>query len=147
MRDMFGVQVGLSDHTPGIGVSLAAIALGATVIEKHFTLNRTAGGVDAAFSLVPEELAALVTESEKVWQSLGTIKYGVTELEKKSLGFRRSLYVVQDMRKVAVFTSENIRAIRPGFGLPPRYYEVVIGKKANRDLRKGTPLSWDLIYG
>lgn len=145
LRDLFGVEVGLSDHTLGIGVPLAAIALGATVIEKHFTLSRAEGGVDSAFSLEPDELQALVIESERGWQALGKIRYGRTESERKSLQFRRSLYVTQDMKAGDAFTSENLRAIRPGKGLSPKYYETFIGKHAKRDVKRGTPIDWDLL--
>jgi pseudaminic acid synthase len=145
LRQLFGCQVGISDHTLGIGAAIAAIALGATVIEKHFTLSRQDGGVDAAFSLEPEEMAALVDESERAWQAMGTIHYGPTEKEKDSLQFRRSLYVVKDMKAGDVFNSENVRAIRPGFGLAPKYYDLLLGKTVNRSVPKGTPLSWELI--
>lgn len=145
MRDLFQCQVGLSDHTMGIGVAVASIALGATVIEKHFTLSRADGGVDAAFSLEPEEMRALVIESARAWQALGKISYGPTEKEKDSLKFRRSLYVAEDMKAGDVFTTENLRAIRPGFGLPPKYYDSLLGKKVKRDVKKGTPVSWDIL--
>ena len=146
MRDLFQCQVGLSDHTLGIGVAVASVALGATVIEKHFTLSRAEGGVDAAFSLEPHEMKLLVEETERAWQALGTISYGVTENEQKSLRFRRSIYVTRDIKAGEKLTKENIRVIRPGFGLAPKYYEIVLGKVVNRDVEKGTPLSWDLIF-
>ena len=145
LRDLFGCEVGLSDHTMGLGVSVASVALGATVIEKHFTLNRADGGVDSAFSMEPGEMAQLVTEAERAWQSLGKIAYGPTEAEKKSLMFRRSLYVVEDMKAGDVLTHANVRAIRPGLGLPNKYVDVVIGKHVARDVRRGTGLRWDLI--
>lgn len=145
MRDLFNVEVGLSDHTLGIGVPLAAIALGATVIEKHFTLSRSDGGVDAAFSLEPEEMKGLVAESLRAWQALGEIRYGQTAGEKKSLQFRRSLYVTEDMKSGDTFTHENLRAIRPGHGLPPKYLDAFLGKRIKKDVRKGTPISWDLL--
>lgn len=145
MRDLFGVEVGLSDHTPGIGVPLAGVALGASVIEKHFTLARADGGVDAAFSLEPDELAALVVESKRAWQALGGISYGRSPGEKKSLQFRRSLYVARDMKAGEVFTAENLRAIRPGYGLPPKYFDTLVGKRVTRDVKKGTPITWDII--
>lgn len=145
MRDLFGVEVGISDHTLGIGVPVAAIALGATVIEKHFTLSRSDGGVDAAFSLEPGEMKRLVAESLRGWQALGEIRYGRTAGEKKSLQFRRSLYVTEDMKAGDTFTPENLRAIRPGYGLPPKYFEAFIGKRIKKDVRKGTPISWDLL--
>jgi N-acetylneuraminate synthase len=145
LREMFEVQVGLSDHTMGVGASVAAVAMGATLIEKHFTLSRADGGVDSAFSLEPPELKSLVVETERAWQALGGVSYGPTAAEKKSLQFRRSLYVGLDMKAGEAFTKENLRTIRPGFGLPPRYYGAVLGKRVNRDVPKGTPVSWDLL--
>ncbi len=145
LRELFNCEVGISDHSMGVGVSVAAVALGATVIEKHFTLNRAEGGVDATFSLEPDELARLVEESERAWQALGKVAYGATEVEKKSLVFRRSLYVVKGVRAGEVFTRENVRSIRPGHGLSPRYLETILGRKAVRDLERGTPLAWHLI--
>src|SRR5471032_1951641 len=119
LRELFGCEVGLSDHSMGVGVSVAAVALGASVVEKHFTLDRAAGGVDASFSLEPSELASLVVETERSWQSLGQVHYGPTEAELKSLGYRRSLYVVREMAAGEVFSRDNVRAIRPGLGLAP----------------------------
>jgi len=145
MRELFDVQVGLSDHTLGIGVALASVSLGATVIEKHFTLSRAHGGVDSAFSLEPEEMRTLVAESERAWKALGSISYGPTEKERASMQYRRSLYVVEDMKSGDFFTEKNVRAIRPGCGLPPKYFQIVLGKKVNKDVRKGTPLGWDMI--
>jgi pseudaminic acid synthase len=145
MGELFNVQVGLSDHTLGIGVALASIAYGATVIEKHFTLSRTEGGVDGAFSIEPAELEMLVRESENVWRCLGDIHYGLTDNEKRSLKFRRSLYVVRDMKAGEIFTKDNLRAIRPGYGLSPKHYEVLLGKQVKRDVSIGTPVVWDLI--
>jgi pseudaminic acid synthase len=145
MRELFDVQAGLSDHTLGTGVSLAAVALGATVIEKHFTISRADGGVDAAFSMEPDEMRRLVFESKQARQALGGVSYGPTEKEKPSLKFRRSLYIVKDMEAGEVFTAENVRAIRPGFGLPPKYLDVILGKKASRDLKTGTALTWEII--
>ncbi len=143
LRAWSNCEVGLSDHTMGIGAAVAAVALGATVIEKHFTLRRDDGGVDSAFSLEPDELAALVVESERAWQAMGRICYGSSEAERKSLAFRRSLYVVRDIAAGERFTQENIRAIRPGFGLPPKYLDHILGKQASRPLAKGTPLTWE----
>nr|WP_295903183.1 pseudaminic acid synthase [uncultured Bdellovibrio sp.] len=141
MRQLFDVQVGLSDHTMGCGVSLASIALGATVIEKHFTLNRADGGVDSTFSMEPAEFKILTIEAERAWQSLGRINYGVSSAqEEKSKIFRRSIYVAKDVRKGDILTVENIRCIRPGLGLETKYYELVLGKTASCDLKKGTPL-------
>lgn len=143
LRELFGCEVGISDHTMGIGVSVAAVACGASVIEKHFTLSRAEGGVDAAFSLEPDEMAALVIESERAWQALGKVAYGTNDAEKKSLVYRRSLYVVEDVRAGEVFTDKNIRSIRPGLGLHTRYLKTVLGRRAVRDLRKGSPLGWN----
>ena len=145
MRELFGCEVGLSDHTLGTGVSCAAVALGATVIEKHFTLSRSDGGVDAAFSLEPDELATLVRDTRSAWQSLGSVSYGPTTAEKPSLAFRRSLYVAQDMSAGDVFTAANLRVVRPGLGLAPKFYEVLLGKRIACDAEKGTPASWDLL--
>lgn len=146
MRELFDCQVGLSDHTMGVGVAVASVALGATVIEKHFTLSRADGGVDAAFSLEPDEMRALVVETERAWQALGEVKYGPTEKEKASLKFRRSIYVAKDIKAGEKFTKENIRVIRPGYGLEPKYFERIIGLTANKDLKAGTPLSFDLLF-
>jgi N-acetylneuraminate synthase len=145
MRELFGCQVGLSDHTMGIGAAVASVALGASVIEKHFTLRRADGGVDSTFSLEPEEMHALVVETERAWQSLGTVRYGTSSAEQASLQFRRSLYVTQDIKAGEAFTAQNLRAIRPGLGLPPKYLEVFLGRTAGRDIKKGTPLAWDLL--
>jgi len=145
LREKFGVEVGLSDHTLGLAVPLAAVALGATVIEKHFSLSRAEGGVDSAFSLEPAEMKALVEESQRAWQALGRVTYGMTEKEKASLQFRRSLYVAEDMKKGDTFTERNIRRIRPGRGLPPKYLPQFVGKRAKRDIAKGTPVTWDLL--
>ncbi len=147
LRELFNCEVGLSDHSLGIGVAVASVALGATVIEKHFTLSRADGGVDSAFSMEPHEMKALVLETKKAWQSLGEIRYGPTEQEKKSLSFRRSLYAARDIKAGEVFTKENLRIIRPGYGLPPRYYEVLLGKRISRSVKKGTPIRWDFIGG
>jgi pseudaminic acid synthase len=145
MRDAFQCHVGLSDHTMGIGAAVASVALGVRVIEKHFTLRRSDGGVDSAFSIEPKELKSLVIESERAFLSLGNIQYGVQEAEKKSLLFKRSLYVVKDIASGELFTPENIRVIRPGHGLAPKFYEKVIGKTSSRALSAGTPLTWDLL--
>ncbi len=145
MRALFNCEVGLSDHTLGIGAAIAAVAHGATVIEKHFTLCRADGGVDSAFSLEPQELKSLVIETERAWQSLGEISYGSSEAEKKSLVYRRSLYITQDMNAGDLLTPENLRCIRPGFGLPPKYYDVLLGKTVKQNIKRGTALTWDLI--
>ena len=145
LRELFDCEVGLSDHTMGLGVSVASIAMGATIIEKHFTLNRADGGVDSAFSMEPAEMAQLVEETQRAWQSLGQVSYGPTKAETKSLQYRRSLYVVRDLKAGAVLTRENARAIRPGLGLPPKYFEQVLGKTVNRDVNRGTALQWDML--
>jgi len=145
LRELFGCEVGLSDHTMGLGVAVASVALGATVIEKHFTLRRADGGVDSAFSLEPEEFAQLRVESERAWAALGQVRYGPSEAEKNSLVFRRSLYVVADMRAGEVLSPANLRAIRPGHGLAPGLYDTLMGKRVARDVRRGTPMSWDLL--
>lgn len=145
MRELFDCQIGLSDHTMGTGVSVASVVLGATVIEKHFTLARAHGGVDSTFSLEPEELCQLVVETERAWQAMGTVKYGPSLAEKKSLQFRRSLYITQDLKAGEILTRDNVRAIRPGFGLPPEHLEDVLGVKLKSDVELGTPLSWNLL--
>jgi N-acetylneuraminate synthase len=145
MRELFGCEIGLSDHTMGIGVAVAGVVVGATVIEKHFTLRRADGGVDSAFSMEPEEMAALVSESERAWQSLGKVKYGAGQEDEKSRQFRRSLYVVEDLKAGAVLTAKNVRAIRPGLGLPPGELERVLGRKLRVDAPRGTALNWDLL--
>ncbi|WP_299824486.1 pseudaminic acid synthase [uncultured Pontibacter sp.] len=145
MRELFDVQVGLSDHTMGVGAAVAAVALGATVIEKHFTLLRADGGVDSAFSLEPQELHALVVESERAWQALGHVQYGVQRAEEKSRLFKRSVYAAKDIAAGEAFTKENIRVIRPGLGLAPKHYEELLGKAASKAIKAGTPLSWDMV--
>ena len=145
MRKRYGCEIGLSDHTMGIGVAVAAVALGATVIEKHFTLDRKDGGVDSTFSMESAEMAQLVVETERAWQAMGKLHDGPTEREKASLVFRRSLYVVEDMKVGDEFTVKNLRAIRPGYGLAPKFYDGTLGKRVKRDVARGTPLSHDLI--
>lgn len=145
MSEDFSVPVGLSDHTLGIGVAIASIALGAVAIEKHFTLDRNDGGVDSAFSLEPEELKNLVVESERAWQSLGKVTYGCSRDEEKSLQYRRSLYVVEHISKGEKFSNNNIKSIRPGLGLLPKYIDEIIGKHAACDLKKGTALKREFI--
>lgn len=145
MEELFQCQIGLSDHTMGVGVSVASIVLGATVIEKHFTLSRADGGVDSAFSMEPEEMKQLVIEAERAWQGMGTVKYGPTDAEKASLKHRRSLYIAKDLQEGEVITESHLKAIRPGFGLPTQYADVFIGRKVKQDVRRGTPLSWDLV--
>ncbi len=145
LQKIFNCPVGLSDHTRGIGAAIAAVALGAVMVEKHFTLNREDGGVDAAFSLEPAELRLLVSEAKQAGKALGRISYGPTEKEQKSLIFRRSLYITRDMEKGEILSPLNLRAIRPGLGLPPKFYQQLLGKKINQPAQKGTPLSWDLL--
>ncbi|EMG11618.1 pseudaminic acid synthase [Leptospira interrogans serovar Grippotyphosa str. LT2186] len=145
MRELFQCEIGLSDHTLGIGVAVASVALGATVIEKHFTLSRAEGGVDSAFSMEPVEMKSLVTETERAWQSLGKITYGPTEKERASMVFRRSLYVVEDINAGDKITERNVKSIRPGYGLPPKYLDVVVGKRVSHNVFRGTPVNWDLI--
>jgi sialic acid synthase SpsE len=129
----------------GIGASVAAVAFGARVIEKHFTLSRSDGGVDSAFSLEPEELKSLVLETERAFLALGKVQYGVQKSESKSMLFKRSLYVAKDMQAGEVITREHIKIIRPGFGLAPKFIETVIGKKVNKEIKAGTPLTSDVI--
>jgi pseudaminic acid synthase len=145
MRELFGCEVGLSDHTMGVGVSVASVALGATVIEKHFTLNRADGGVDSSFSMEPAEMTQLVVETERAWQALGHVAYGPTAAEEKSIVFRRSLYVVKDLQAGEKLTADNVRAIRPGLGLPTKYLEQVLGKTVKQSVARGTALSWDMM--
>ena len=145
MRDLFGCEVGLSDHTMGIGAAVAAVAFGATVIEKHFCLSRAEGGVDTAFSLEPTELARLVIETERAWQAIGQIRYGPTEAEEKARLRRRSLYIAEDMQPGDVLTPQNLRRIRPGLGLEPKYYDLLLGRKVAKVVKAGTPMAWDLI--
>ena len=147
LRAAFQCEVGLSDHTMGVGVAAAAVAHGATVIEKHFTLSRAEGGVDSAFSLEPDEMRSLVVETERAWQSLGAVRFGAAESERKSLAFRRSLYIAADLQEGDVLTTSNLRIIRPGLGLAPKYFEVLLGRRVNRSVRRGTPVGWDLIDG
>ena len=145
MKQLFQCDVGLSDHTMGIGVAVAAVTLGASVIEKHFTLNRADGGVDSVFSLEPNEFSLLVTETLKAWQALGSVFYGPTSSEQASLQFRRSIYVVKDMKEGDVLTTEHIRCIRPGHGLKPKYWNDLLGKRVKMNLKMGTPMSWDFV--
>jgi N-acetylneuraminate synthase len=145
LRERFGCEVGLSDHTMGVGAAVAAVAHGACVVEKHFTLRRADGGVDSAFSLEPEELRALVVETDRAWRSLGTVRYGASQAEMPSLAFRRSVYVVRDLTAGDVLNAENIRCIRPGLGLAPKYFEALIGRRVMRDVPRGSPLSWEML--
>ncbi len=145
MRDVFNCHVGLSDHTMGIGVAVASVALGAVMIEKHFTLRRADGGVDSTFSMEPEELASLVVESERAFQALGEVQYGVQSAEAKSLLYKRSIYIAKDIKAGDIITKENVRVIRPGDGLHTKYYDLVLGRKAKDSLKSGTPLTWDKL--
>lgn len=145
LKQLFKCNVGLSDHTLGIGAAIASIALGGTIIEKHFTLSRADGGVDSAFSLEPEEMKLLVRECNTAFEALGEVSYGITEQEKKSMQFRRSLYIVEDMKAGDIITEKNMRSIRPGKGLSPKYYDVVLGKTVSRNIARGTAVEWCFI--
>lgn len=145
LKRMFDCQIGLSDHTLGVGVAAGSIALGATVVEKHFTLSRADGGVDAAFSLEKDEFKLLVDECNRAWQSLGKTSIGLQESEKSSTVFRRSIYITQDIAEGDVLTTENTRVIRPGYGIAPKNLDIVLGKKVNRGLKRGTSLQWDYL--
>lgn len=145
LRALFNCHVGLSDHTMGIGASVAAVALGACVIEKHFTLRRADGGVDSAFSMEPHELEALVVESERAFHALGNIQYGIQKAEEKSINYKRSLYIIKDINEGEELTEENVASKRPSFGLHTKFFDQVLGRKAKKAIKQGTPLSWDLI--
>jgi pseudaminic acid synthase len=145
MKSLFDCEVGLSDHTDGIGVAVASIALGGCLVEKHFTLNRNDGGVDSAFSIEPDELFNLVKECKRAWEALGTVSYSISASEKNSVTFRRSLYIVRNLNAGERLSHENLRSIRPGYGLAPKYLDVLIGKRINKDIMQGTPMSWDLL--
>ncbi len=146
LRELFGCEVGLSDHTLGVGAAVAAVALGASVVEKHFTLSRAEGGVDAAFSLEPAELAALVEETERAWQALGSVSYGPTEAEQNSLVFRRSIYVAKDIAAGEEFTRDNLKIVRPGNGAAPHLYQQLIGQCALRHYSEGSPLTISAMH-
>ncbi|MEE9250281.1 MAG: pseudaminic acid synthase, partial [Alphaproteobacteria bacterium] len=145
LGEAFDVVAGLSDHSPGIAVSVAAVALGAAIIEKHFTLKRADGGPDAAFSLEPHELKALCEGSRTAWAALGRVNYERKPSEAPNMVFRRSLYVVENVAAGETFTPRNVRSIRPGYGLPLKYRPLILGRRANRDITRGTPLAWDLV--
>lgn len=145
LSEAFGVPVGLSDHTLGISVPVAAVALGACIIEKHFTLHRGDGGPDAAFSLEPAEFKAMVEAVRVAERALGHVNYEVNESEAASRFFRRSLFVVQDVKAGETFTDKNVRSIRPGSGLPPKHLPEILGRKAAKEITRGTPLNWNLI--
>jgi pseudaminic acid synthase len=145
MAKRFRVPVGLSDHTLGIAVPVAAVSLGACIVEKHLTLSRSTPGPDSAFSLEPPEFKQMVDAIRVAEKALGHVKYGLTEAEQLSRRSRRSLFVVQDVKAGERLTPDNVRSIRPGYGLPPKHYEEVIGRLAARDMQRGTPLQWDAI--
>jgi len=145
MRDLFNCEVGLSDHTMGIGAAVAAVSFGATVIEKHFTLDRADGGVDSSFSLEPDEFSSLVIETKRAWEALGKISYGPTKDEEKARFRRRSLYIAEDMKAGDVLTGDNLRRIRPGHGLAPKYYNLLLGRRIAKAVKKGEPVSWDMF--
>lgn len=145
MRDLFGCQVGISDHTLGIGAALAAVTLGATLIEKHFTLSRADGGVDSVFSLEPDELRGLVVESGRAHQAIGRIFYGPTAKERASLKYRRSIYITKDLKAGELLSTDNIRIIRPGAGLAPKFFPMVLGKAVCHAVKRGTPLHWGIL--
>ncbi len=145
MRQLFNCEVGLSDHTMGLGTSVAAVALGATVIEKHFCLSRAEGGVDSAFSLEPAEMKALVVETDRAWRSLGHVQYGIQAAERNSLNFKRSLYIIKDIKAGEVLTKEHLGIIRPGDGLQPKLIDNLIGLRVQRDVLRGTPASWQIF--
>lgn len=145
LRKTFNTEVGLSDHTMGVGSPCASIAYGATVIEKHFTLSRDEETVDSAFSLEPDELKSLVIETKRAWQALGKVTYGKSDSEKNSSQFRRSIYVCKDIKKGEEFTKNNLKIIRPGYGLEPKNYDLLIGKRANKNLKVGSRMSWEHI--
>ena len=145
LRERYKCEVGLSDHTLGIGVAVASVALGATMIEKHFTLRRADGGVDSAFSMELEEMKELVEETGRAWESLGKAYIGPTEAERSSITFRRSLYIVKDLKAGDILAKENVRAIRPGLGLPPKHLDQILGKKIKSDVKMGTALAWSLL--
>ena len=145
IKTRFGCEAGLSDHTMGVGVAVAAISYGASVVEKHFTLNRADGGVDSSFSLEPAEMQSLVVETKRAWESLGSPTYGTTEAEKKSLMFRRSIYVSEDIKAGTALSEKNLRIVRPSLGLHPRNWDILLGKAAVRDIKRGEPATRDMI--
>nr|WP_263326540.1 pseudaminic acid synthase [Neobacillus sp. Marseille-Q6967] len=145
MKERFNCQVGLSDHTMGIGVSIASVALGATVVEKHFTISRADGGVDSAFSMEPDEMRALAAETKKAWQALGDVYYGPTESEKESMKFKRSIYITKDLKAGDTLTHDNLRIIRPGYGLAPKYFEQLLGETVRKNIKAGTPADWTIF--
>ncbi len=145
MRELFGLPVGISDHTLGIGVSIAAVSLGAMMVEKHFTLSREVKSPDSFFSLEPQEFKELASNIRMVEKATGKIHYGPTKGEREGKVFRRSLFAVRDIRKGEILSEENVRSVRPGFGLPPKYLRDVLGKRSRKSIRRGTPLRWDMF--
>ena len=145
MRERFGCEAGLSDHTMGTGAAVAAVAHGAVVVEKHFTLSRAEGGVDSAFSMEPNEMRQLVEETTRARQSLGSVQYGAGQAEAASINFRRSLYVTQDIQAGDRLDEQNVRCIRPGFGLAPKHLPEILGRRVNRAVKRGTPVAWELL--
>ena len=145
LKSLFNCEVGLSDHSMGIGVAIAGVALGATIIEKHFTINRSDGGVDSSFSMEPNEMRDLVSESKKAWNAIGSVHYGPTKSEIGSLAFKRSIYIVENIKCGEMLTKNNLRIIRPGYGIPPKFIDLVLGMRVSSDVKAGTALSWDLV--
>jgi N-acetylneuraminate synthase len=145
LSDAFSCPVGLSDHTLGITVPVTAVTLGACIIEKHFTVSRSSGGPDAAFSLEPDEFKAMVDAVRVAEKALGRVHYGVSEGDAKSRAFRRSLFVVKDVDAGQEFSADNVRSIRPGYGLPPKHLPEIIGRRSKRAVPRGTPMTWDLV--
>jgi pseudaminic acid synthase len=145
LKKAFNVEVGLSDHTMGWSVPVASIVLGASVIEKHFTLKRSEGGVDSSFSMEPEEFSQMIRDSHQVWKALGEVKYGMTKEEERSRIFRRSIYITSDVKAGEILTENNVRIIRPGLGLAPKHLPHILGRKAKHDIARGTAISWDLL--
>ena len=145
MRDVFNCEVGLSDHTIGIGAAIAAVAQKATIIEKHLTISKSDCGIDSAFSMEPDEFKLLVTETRNAWKAMGTIFYGPSLHEKEAITRRRSIYITEDLNPGDILTRSNLRRIRPGHGLAPKYYETLLGKQVQRKIKKGTPVSWELL--
>jgi N-acetylneuraminate synthase len=145
MKKRFDVVVGLSDHSLGTEVSITSVALGAAIIEKHFTLSRQDNGPDSAFSLEPDELNLLCQQTKTVFSALGNVNYALKEAEEANIVFRRSVYVIKDMKKGEVFNKKNTRRIRPGYGLSPIHFDDILGKKAQQNISRGTPLSWEMI--
>lgn len=145
LAQTFGCHVGLSDHTQGIGAAIASVALGARVIEKHFVLDRSAGGVDAEFSLEPDEFSMMVSECHRAFEAIGEVRFGGSEQEQKSKQFRRSIYAAKQIKKGQRLSTDNIRVIRPGYGLAPKYFENIVGQVATQDIEFGTALDWSMF--